>query len=163
MIDFSGVPVGQLPTDFMTARTGSGAGSGLPNATHFGSPVMVQHPAVTPVAADMSTPTQFRHELFTTNAVGQGLMVVYSGGFAPKDSASPLMRYLATAFTIPGVPNAVVVWAIIGGMTVFLLSRTTFGRAIYGIERDRFPRDHVNLIVTARKLRNREAATFQSH
>jgi hypothetical protein len=25
MIDFSGVPVGQLPTDFMTARTGSGA------------------------------------------------------------------------------------------------------------------------------------------
>ena len=68
-----------------------------------------------------------------TNAVAQGLMVVYSGGFSPQDSASPPMRYLATGFTIPGVPNAVVVWAIIGAVTVFLLSRTTFGRAVYGI------------------------------
>ena len=68
-----------------------------------------------------------------TNAVAQGLMVVYSGGFSPKDSASAPMRYLATGFTIPGVPNSVVVWAIIGAATVFLLSRTTFGRSIYGI------------------------------
>jgi len=30
-------------------------------------------------------------------------------------------------------------------------------------ERDRFPRDHVDLVVTARKLRDREAAIFQSH
>jgi ribose transport system permease protein len=43
------------------------------------------------------------------------------------------MRYLATAFTIPGVPNAVVVWAVIGAAAVFMLTRTTFGRAIYGI------------------------------
>jgi ribose transport system permease protein len=43
------------------------------------------------------------------------------------------MRYLATAFTIPGVPNAVIVWAVIGAAVVFLLTRTTFGRAIYGI------------------------------
>jgi ribose transport system permease protein len=68
-----------------------------------------------------------------TNAVAQGLMVVYSGGFSPRDFASPPMRYLATAFTIPGVPNAVVMWAIIGTITVFLLQRTTFGRAVYGI------------------------------
>ncbi len=68
-----------------------------------------------------------------TNAVAQGLMVVYSGGFSPKDSASAPMRYLATGFTIPGVPNAVVMWAIVGAATVFLLSRTTFGRSIYGI------------------------------
>ena len=68
-----------------------------------------------------------------TNAVAQGLMVVYSGGFSPKDSASPAMRYLATGFTIPGVPNAVVMWALVGAATVFLLSRTTFGRSIYGI------------------------------
>lgn len=68
-----------------------------------------------------------------TNAVAQGLMVVYSGGFSPKDSASPPMRYLATGFTIPGVPNAVIMWAIVGAATVFLLSRTTFGRSIYGI------------------------------
>ena len=46
------------------------------------------------------------------NAVAQGLMVVYTGGFSPQDSASPAMRYLATGFTVSGVPNAVVVWAI---------------------------------------------------
>ncbi len=67
------------------------------------------------------------------NAVAQGLMVVYSGGFAPRDTASAPMRFLATGFTIPYVPNAIIVWAIIGAVTVFLLSRTTFGRAIYGI------------------------------
>ena len=68
-----------------------------------------------------------------TNAVAQGLMVVYSGGFSPRDFASPPMRYLATGFTIPGVPNAVVVWAIVGAFAVFLLTRTGFGRAVYGI------------------------------
>ncbi len=67
------------------------------------------------------------------NAVAQGLMVVYSGGFSPRDFASPPMRYLATGFAIPAVPNAIIVWAIIGAVTVFVLSRTTFGRAVYGI------------------------------
>ena len=68
-----------------------------------------------------------------TNAVAQGLMVVYSGGFSPRDFASPPMRWLATGFAVPGVPNAVIMWAIIGAVTVFLLTRTTFGRAVYGI------------------------------
>ena len=68
-----------------------------------------------------------------TNAVAQGLMVVYSGGFAPQDSASPPMRYLATGFIIPNLPNSVIVWAIIGAVTVFMLTRTTFGRSVYGI------------------------------
>ncbi len=68
-----------------------------------------------------------------TNAVAQGLMVVYSGGFSPRDFASPAMRYLATGFAIPGLPNAVLCWAAIGAATIFLLTRTTFGRAIYGI------------------------------
>jgi ribose transport system permease protein len=68
-----------------------------------------------------------------TNAVAQGLMVVYTGGFSPKDTASGAMRYLATGFTIPGVPNAVVCWALVGAVMVFLLTRTTFGRSIYAI------------------------------
>jgi len=68
-----------------------------------------------------------------TNAVAQGLMVVYSGGFSPRDFASPSMRYIATGFAIPGLPNSVVCWIVIGAATVFLLTRTTFGRAIYGI------------------------------
>jgi len=68
-----------------------------------------------------------------TNAVAQGLMVVYTGGFSPKDSASASMRYLATGFAIPGLPNAVICWSLVGAGTVFLLGRTTFGRSIYGI------------------------------
>ncbi|MBZ9699113.1 ABC transporter permease [Mesorhizobium sp. B2-3-14] len=68
-----------------------------------------------------------------TNAVAQGLMVVYTGGFSPQDSATGAMRYLATGFTIPGVPNAVIIWAFIGIAMVFVLTRTGFGRAVYGI------------------------------
>ena len=68
-----------------------------------------------------------------TNAVAQGLMVAYTGGFSPQDSASGAMRYLATGAFIPGVPNSVIVWAIVGGVTVFVLTRTTFGRSVYAI------------------------------
>ncbi|PBB33216.1 MULTISPECIES: ABC transporter permease [unclassified Mesorhizobium] len=68
-----------------------------------------------------------------TNAVAQGLMVVYTGGFSPQDSATAAMRYLATGFTIPGVPNAVIIWALIGAAMVFVLTRTSFGRVVYGI------------------------------
>jgi ribose transport system permease protein len=68
-----------------------------------------------------------------TNAVAQGLMVVYTGGFSPQDSATEAMRWLATGFLVPGVPNAVVVWAIIGAAMVFALTRTTFGRSVYAI------------------------------
>ena len=68
-----------------------------------------------------------------TNAVAQGLMVVYTGGFSPQDSATAAMRYLATGFTIPGVPNGVIIWALIGAAMVFVLTRTSFGRTVYGI------------------------------
>jgi ribose transport system permease protein len=68
-----------------------------------------------------------------TNAVAQGLMVAYTGGFSPQDSASAAMRYIATGFLLPGVPNAVVIWVLVGGAAVFMLTRTSFGRAIYGI------------------------------
>jgi ribose transport system permease protein len=68
-----------------------------------------------------------------TNAVAQGLMVVYTGGFSPQDEASRAMRYIATGSAVPSVPNAVLVWAVIGAIAVWLLARTTFGRAIYAI------------------------------
>lgn len=68
-----------------------------------------------------------------TNAVAQGLMVVYTGGFSPQDSASAAMRWLATGFLVPGVPNAVLVWILVGAAMVFALTRTTFGRAVYAI------------------------------
>ncbi len=68
-----------------------------------------------------------------TNAVAQGLMVVHTGGFSPQDSASAAMRFLATGFIVPDVPNAVLVWIAVGAVAVFVLNRTTFGRAVYGI------------------------------
>jgi len=68
-----------------------------------------------------------------TNAVAQGLMVVYTGGFSPQDSATTATRYIATGFLIPGVPNAVIIWALIGAAAVFALTRTTFGRSVYAI------------------------------
>jgi ribose transport system permease protein len=67
------------------------------------------------------------------NAVAQGLMVAYTGGFSPQDSASAAMRFIATGKTVIGIPNALIVWALIGAGAVFLFTRTTFGRAIYAI------------------------------
>lgn len=68
-----------------------------------------------------------------TNAVAQGLMVVYTGGFSPQDSATPAMRFLATGYTVPGLPNGVLVWLCVGLAAVFMLTRTTFGRSLYAI------------------------------
>ena len=67
------------------------------------------------------------------NAVAQGLMVVHTGGFSPQDSSSAAMRVLATGNMFLGIPNALIVWAIVGAAAIALLSRTTFGRAVYGI------------------------------
>ncbi len=66
------------------------------------------------------------------NAVAQGLLVAYTGGFAPQDSASAAMKWLASASTL-GIPHAVIVWIVTGAIAVFVLSRTSFGRAVYGI------------------------------
>jgi ribose transport system permease protein len=68
-----------------------------------------------------------------TNAVAQGAMVVYTGGFSPQDSATDAMRYLATGALIPGLPNVVIIWAVVGAGMVFTLTRTSFGRSVYGI------------------------------
>jgi ribose transport system permease protein len=67
------------------------------------------------------------------NAVAQGLMVVHTGGFSPQDASSPAMRFIATGHSLFGIPNALLVWAVIGGATIFLLTRTTFGRVVYAI------------------------------
>jgi ribose transport system permease protein len=67
------------------------------------------------------------------NAVAQGLMIVHTGGFSPQDSSSQAMRFIATGDTVLGIPNAVLVWAVVGLAAVFLLTRTTFGRTVYAI------------------------------
>jgi ribose transport system permease protein len=67
------------------------------------------------------------------NAVAQGLMVVHTGGFAPQDASSHAMRFIATGHSVFGIPNALWIWVFVGGIAVFVLSRTTFGRSIYAI------------------------------
>lgn len=67
------------------------------------------------------------------NAVAQGLVVVRTGGFAPQDRATPAMHLLATGRSFLGIPNALLVWIVIGAATIFLLHRTTMGRAIYAV------------------------------
>lgn len=67
------------------------------------------------------------------NAVAQGLIVVQTGGFAPQDRATPVMHLLATGRSLLGIPNALLVWMVIGGATMFLLHRTTLGRSIYAV------------------------------
>ena len=65
------------------------------------------------------------------NAVAQGLIVVHTGGFAPQDRATPTMHWIATGRSLLGIPNALLVWLVIAAATMFLLSRTTFGRNVY--------------------------------
>lgn len=67
------------------------------------------------------------------NAVAQGLMVLRTGGFAPQDHSTAAMHALATGRFLLNIPNALFVWAAIGAATIFLLTRTTLGRAIYAI------------------------------
>jgi ribose transport system permease protein len=67
------------------------------------------------------------------NAVAQGLIVVHTGGFAPQDRATPVMHLIATGRSVLGLPNALLVWVAFGAATMFLLHRTTLGRAIYAV------------------------------
>ncbi len=67
------------------------------------------------------------------NAVAQGLMILRTGGSAPQDMAPASMHGLATGHIVAGIPNAVWIWIAVGLVTVFVLNRTTFGRAVYGI------------------------------
>lgn len=67
------------------------------------------------------------------NAIAQGLMVVHTSGFAPQDRATPTMQLLSVGRSLLGIPNAVWVWAVVGGLTVLLLGRTAFGRRVYAI------------------------------
>lgn len=64
------------------------------------------------------------------DSVMRGLMVAHTGGFAPQDRATPLMRYLA-ADRLLGIPVAIYVWALVSVVIALILARTAFGRAIY--------------------------------
>jgi ribose transport system permease protein len=67
------------------------------------------------------------------NAALQGLMVLYTGGSAPASEAGPLAQWLATGQPVPGVPNAIWVWAAVSALLLVLLRRMPLGRYIYAI------------------------------
>ena len=66
------------------------------------------------------------------NAVMRGLMVAHTGGFAPQTAATNLMRFIG-AERIASVPVALLVWAAVSLVVSGLLTRTTFGKALYSI------------------------------
>ncbi|CAB3787645.1 ABC transporter permease [Pararobbsia alpina] len=67
------------------------------------------------------------------NAVAQGLMVFHTGGFAPQDRATGLMVAIASGQLIPGISNPLLVWIVLGAVTVYMLTSTRLGRQIYAI------------------------------
>ena len=66
------------------------------------------------------------------NAVMRGLMVAHTGGFAPQTAATNLMRFIG-AERIASVPVALLIWAAVSLVVSGLLTRTTFGKALYSI------------------------------
>ena len=56
-----------------------------------------------------------------------------AGGFSPQDASSPALRFIATGHSLRGIPNALLVWAVVGTAAVLLLARTTFGRTVHAI------------------------------
>ncbi len=64
------------------------------------------------------------------DTVLRGLMVAQTGGFAPQDTATPLMLFLAKERLL-GIPVAIFVWAGVSAIIIVILTRTGFGRSIY--------------------------------
>lgn len=64
------------------------------------------------------------------DSVLRGLMVAHTGGFAPPDQATPLMRFLASDKVL-GIPVAIFVWALVSVIITVILTRTGFGRSVY--------------------------------
>jgi ribose transport system permease protein len=66
------------------------------------------------------------------NVVLRGLMVMLTGGFSPSSQPTDLMLYLSKSDVL-GVPNPVIIWALVCIAVAFLLKRTPLGRYIYAI------------------------------
>jgi ribose transport system permease protein len=64
------------------------------------------------------------------DTVLRGLMVAQTGGFAPQDTATPLMLFLGKG-NVLGIPVALLLWATVSVIIWFILTRTGFGRSIY--------------------------------
>jgi len=67
------------------------------------------------------------------NSVLLGLMTLFTGGgFAPGDNATGFMSWLGVGRTL-GVPNPILVWAVVAAIFSFVLRRTVLGRSVYAL------------------------------
>ncbi len=66
------------------------------------------------------------------NAVMGGLMVAYTGGYAPQTDATPLMRFLASGRVLD-IPANALLWLVVAVAISSMLRFTAFGRQIYMI------------------------------
>lgn len=65
-------------------------------------------------------------------SVVQGIALVYSKG-APKGYAAPLVRFISNEKIGGLISGAVILWLILGLITILILKYTTFGRNVYAI------------------------------
>ena len=65
-------------------------------------------------------------------SVINGLIIIYSQGFAFSGSASELLKIIGGKGTY-GIPNMAVVWVIVTVIALFVLSRTKYGVGLYGV------------------------------
>ena len=63
------------------------------------------------------------------NAMLQGVTLVLTGA-QPKGNAPEVVRWLIVG-RVAGIPVSVILWAILSIATIFVLSRTVFGRSLY--------------------------------
>lgn len=63
------------------------------------------------------------------NAMLQGVTLVVTGA-QPKGNAPDVVRWLIVG-KIGGIPVSVLLWALLAAITIFVFSRTVFGRSLY--------------------------------
>ncbi|MCB1487887.1 MAG: ABC transporter permease [Bauldia sp.] len=66
------------------------------------------------------------------NVMLRGFMVMLTGGFSPSSVPTDAMLWLAKGEII-GIPNPVIVWALVSLAVAFMLRRTPLGRYIYAV------------------------------
>jgi len=66
------------------------------------------------------------------NAMLLGAAVFYTGGFKPQGAVPWLATYAALGHTL-GIPNAFLLWLIIGAITLWFLHRTIYGTYLYAM------------------------------
>lgn len=66
------------------------------------------------------------------NAMLLGAAVFYTGGFKPQGAVPWLATYAALGHTLT-IPNAFLLWLIVGAITLWLLHRTIYGTYLYAM------------------------------